>query len=142
MRHITRLVVISREYWRWMVLALIAMLGVTAANLTGPWLIRSLIGTIEEGFGHGAAAANRVVNISAILLLVYALRPALRALQTWATHVAGWGSVAAARKEIYEHLQTLSPKYYSHTQTGQIMSRALINRKSTPGTRRGYFGIS
>ncbi|HOO31435.1 MAG TPA: ABC transporter ATP-binding protein [Bacillota bacterium] len=125
MRHITRLVVISREYWRWMVLALIAMLGVTAASLTGPWLIRSLIGTIEEGFGHGTTATSQVINISAILLLVYALRPALRALQTWATHVAGWGSVAAARKEIYEHLQRLSPKYYSHTQTGQIMSRAI-----------------
>jgi len=108
-----------------MVIALIAMLGVTAANLTGPWLIRSLIGTIEESFGHGTVAATQVVNISAALLLVYALRPALRALQTWATHVAGWGSVAAARKEIYEHLQRLSPRYYSHTQTGQIMSKAI-----------------
>ena len=97
----------------------------TAANLTGPWLIRSLIGTIEESFGHGTVAATQVVNISAALLLVYALRPALRALQTWATHVAGWGSVAAARKEIYEHLQRLSPRYYSHTQTGQIMSKAI-----------------
>ena len=124
-QHIARLVAISRDYWRWMVIALIAMLGVTAANLTGPWLIRSLIGTIEESSGHGTVAATQVVNISAALLLVYALRPALRALQTWATHVAGWGSVAAARKEIYEHLQRLSPRYYSHTQTGQIMSKAI-----------------
>ena len=125
MRHITRLIVISREYWRWMVLALIAMLGVTAANLAGPWLIRSLVSTIEEGIVHGAAGASQVVNISLVLLLVYALKPALRALQVWAAHVAGWGSVAAARKEIYDHLQRLSPKYYSVTQTGQIMSRAI-----------------
>lgn len=125
LRHITRLVVISRDYWRWMVIALVAMIGVTAANLAGPWLIRSLVGTIEENFGHGTAAAGQVVNISIMLLLVYAVRPALRALQVWATHVAGWGSVAAARKEIYEHLQRLSPKYYSSTQTGQIMSRAI-----------------
>ncbi len=125
MRHITRLIVISREYWRWMVLALIAMLGVTAATLAGPWLIRSLVSTIEEGISHGAVGASQVVNISLALLLVYALRPALRALQVWATHVAGWGSVAAARKEIYEHLQKLSPKYYTTTRTGQIMSRAI-----------------
>ncbi|HON43679.1 MAG TPA: ABC transporter ATP-binding protein, partial [Bacillota bacterium] len=65
MRHIARLVAISRDYWRWMVIALIAMLGVTAANLTGPWLIRNLIGTIEKGFGHGTAAASQVVDISA-----------------------------------------------------------------------------
>ena len=125
MRHIARLVAISRDYWRWMVIALIAMLGVTAASLTGPWLIRSLIGAVEQSFGHGTVAVSQVINISAILLLVYALRPALRALQTWAAHVAGWGSVAAARKVIYEHLQRLSPRYYSHTQTGQIMSRAI-----------------
>lgn len=125
MRHMARLVAISRDYWRWMVIALIAMLGVTAASLAGPWLIRNLIGAVEQSFGHGTVAVSQVINISAILLLVYALRPALRALQTWAAHVAGWGSVAAARKVIYEHLQTLSPSYYSHTQTGQIMSRAI-----------------
>ncbi|HXL03622.1 MAG TPA: ABC transporter ATP-binding protein [Bacillota bacterium] len=125
MRHITRLIMISRKYWRWMVLALIAMLGVTSATLAGPWLVRSLVSTIEESIGHGQADASRIINISLMLLLVYALRPAFQALQTWATHVAGWGSVAAARKEIYEHLQRLSPKYYSATQTGQIMSRAI-----------------
>jgi ABC-type multidrug transport system fused ATPase/permease subunit len=108
-----------------MVIALIAMLGVTAASLAGPWLIRSLVGAIEQSLGYGTVATSQVIRISAILLLVYALRPALRALQTWAAHVAGWGSVAAARKVIYEHLQTLSPSYYSHTQTGQIMSRAI-----------------
>ena len=106
-------------------MALIAMLGATAANLAGPWLIRSLVGTIEASFVQGVAGASQVVSISVVLLLVYALRPALRALQVWATHVAGWGSVAAARKEIYEHLQRLSPRYYSSTQTGQIMSRAI-----------------
>jgi ABC-type multidrug transport system fused ATPase/permease subunit len=108
-----------------MVLALIAMLGVTATSLAGPWLIRSLVSTIEESIVHGTAGASQVVNISLVLLLVYALRPALRALQVWATHVAGWGSVAAARKEIYEHLQKLSPRYYTTTRTGQIMSRAI-----------------
>lgn len=125
LRHITRLIVISREYWRWMVLAFIAMLGVTGANLAGPWLIRNLVSTIEGSIVHGTAGASQVINISLVLLLVYALKPALRALQVWATHVAGWGSVAAARKEIYEHLQRLSPKYYSTTRTGQIMSRAI-----------------
>ncbi len=125
MRHIARLVAISRDYWRWMVVALIAMLGVTATSLAGPWLIRVLIGAIEQTLGHGTVATDQVVSISVLLLLAYALRPALRALQVWATHVAGWGCVAAARKEIYEHLQRLSPKYYSHAQTGQIMSRAV-----------------
>ena len=122
MRHITRLLLISREYWRWMVIALTAMLGVAAANLAGPWLIKSLVGTVEQSFAHGTAATGQVVSISAVLLLVYALKHALRALQVSAAHVAGWGAVASARKRIYEHVLELSPKYYSHTRTGSILS--------------------
>lgn len=121
----TRLLIISRNYWLWMIIALVAMLGVTAATLAGPWLIRSLINTIEEGVIYGTASKSQIINISLMLLLIHIFRPTLRALQVWAAHVAGWGSVAAARKVLYEHLQRLSPKYYASTQTGEIMSRAI-----------------
>ena len=101
---------ISRKYWSWMAFALAAMVGTTLANLAGPWLIRSLLGSIEGSLlVDQTLAARRVITTSAALLLVYALRPALRALQTWSTHVAGWGSVAEARARLYEHLQRLSP---------------------------------
>lgn len=131
MRHITRLIWISRAYWRWMAVAFLALVGATGANLAGPWLMRSLIGMIEASFSSGAAAgARQVVTTAVILLMVYAARPALRALQSWAAHVAGWGSVAEARREIYRHLQRQSPKYYSSTQTGQIMSRAVNDTAS------------
>ncbi|NMB25744.1 MAG: ABC transporter ATP-binding protein [Firmicutes bacterium] len=125
MQHITRLIIIARKYWYWMLLALIAMVGATVANLAGPWLIRSLVGIIEENSGEQALAARRIVTTALTLLAVYALRPGLRALQTWSTHVAGWGSVAEARKKLYEHMQRLSPQYYTATQTGQIMSRVV-----------------
>lgn len=117
---------ISRRYWGWMLLAFVAMLGVTGAGLAGPWLVRSLIGVIENSLGHGdAAEISQVVRLAVLLLLVYAVRPALRAAQTWTAHVAGWGSVASARQAIYDHLQKLSPRYYSDMQTGQIMSRVI-----------------
>ena len=126
MRHIARLIMISRKYWSWMAAALVAMIGTTLATLAGPWLIRSLLSSIEETIVvDQTLAARRVIATSAALLLVYAVRPALRALQTWTTHVAGWGSVAEARQKVYEHLQRLSPKYYTATQTGQIMSRVV-----------------
>jgi ATP-binding cassette subfamily B protein len=108
-----------------MCLAFIAMLGVTATVLAGPWLLRSLIAVIEQNVGKQPLPVGHVVRVAVILLGVYALRPALRALQTWSGHVAGWGSVASARQAIYDHLQTLSPRYYSDTQTGQIMSRVV-----------------
>lgn len=116
---------ISRAYWAWMGLAFVAMLGVTGAVLAGPWMLRSLIAVIEESVGVEPLPYGRIARVAVILLSVYALRPALRALQTWCAHVAGWGSVAAARQEIYDHLQKLSPRYYSDMQTGQIMSRVV-----------------
>ena len=111
-------------------MAFAAMLGATGANLAGPWLIRSLVGTVETSFASGTADTGQVIRTSLLLLFLYALRPALRALQVWAAHVAGWGSVAAARKELYRHLQRLSPKFYASTQTGQIMSRAINDTAS------------
>lgn len=126
----TRLIAISRDYWGWMALAFAAMLGATGANLAGPWLIRSLVGTVETSFASGTADTRQVIRTFLLLLFLYALRPALRALQVWAAHVAGWGSVAAARKELYRHLQRLSPKFYASTQTGQIMSRAINDTAS------------
>lgn len=130
MRYVTRLLIISRRYWGWMVAAFISMLGVTATTLAGPWLQRSLIAIIENGAGTGDLATDQILRVSLTLLAVYALRPALRAVQTWTAHVAGWGSVAAARQAIYDHLQKLSPRYYTDTQTGQIMSRVVNDTAS------------
>ncbi|NLC15006.1 MAG: ABC transporter ATP-binding protein, partial [Firmicutes bacterium] len=91
----------------------------------GPLLQRSLIAMIETVVGTGALARDQILRVALLLLAVYALRPALRALQTWSAHIAGWGAVASARQAIYDHLQKLSPKFYSDTQTGQIMSRVV-----------------
>ncbi|HHY75548.1 MAG TPA: ABC transporter ATP-binding protein [Firmicutes bacterium] len=130
MRYVTRLLIISRKYWGWMLAAFLSMLGVTATTLAGPWLQRSLISIIETAAGTGDIAADQILRVALMLLAVYALRPALRAVQTWTAHVAGWGSVAAARQAIYDHLQKLSPRYYSDTQTGQIMSRVINDTAS------------
>lgn len=122
MRHIGRLLAISRRYWGWMCLAFVAMVGVTGTTLAGPWLLRSLVGVIERSIGVQPLPIGQVVRVAVILLGVYALRPAFCSLQTRTAHVAGWGSVASARQAIYDHLQRLSPRDYSDTQTGQIMS--------------------
>ena len=125
MKHVTQILVISRKYWLWMAGAFVAMIGVSVTGLAGPWLLRLLIGVIEQNIGTGSLPYGQVAKLALMLLGVYALRPALRAFQTWTGHIAGWGSVAAARQALYEHLQSLSPRFYADTQTGQIMSRVI-----------------
>jgi ATP-binding cassette subfamily B protein len=130
LQHIMRLLAISRRYWPWMALAFVAMLGVTGAVLAGPWLLRLLIEVIEDGVGKEPVPIEEIARLSLALIVAYALRPAMRALQTWSAHVAGWGGVSAAREAVYNHLQTLSPRYYSNNQTGQIMSRVVNDTSS------------
>ena len=125
LKHVTRLVLISRRYWLWMAMAFAATLGVTGAVLAGPWLVRSLIGILESGIQAQELPLKSVTHVALMLFFVYALRPAFQAFQTWTSHVAGWGSVASARQTIYDHLQKLPPRYYSDTETGQIMSRVV-----------------
>lgn len=125
MKHITRLLLISRRYWVWMAMAFIGTLGVTGAVLAGPWLVRSLVSVLESSVGVQPLPLEKVTHVALVLLAVYALRPAMQAFQTWTSHVAGWGAVASARQTIYDHLQKLPPRYYSDTETGQIMSRVV-----------------
>lgn len=106
-------------------MAFLAMIGVTGATLAGPWMLRTLIAVLEDSIGVEPLPVGQIARVAGTLLAIYALRPALRAVQTWTAHVAGWGSVASARQTIYDHLQKLSPRYYSDTQTGQIMSRVI-----------------
>jgi len=108
-----------------MIMAFLGMLGVTGSVLAGPWLLRSLISVIESSIEVQPLPLGKITHVALLLLLVYALRPGMQAFQTWTAHVAGWGAVASARQAIYDHLQTLSPRYYSDTETGQIMSRVV-----------------
>ena len=47
----------------------------------------------------------------------------MRFTSSYFSHFAGWGVVADARHEVYEHLQRLSMRFYEDQQTGQLMSR-------------------
>ena len=46
-------------------------------------------------------------------------------MRSYMAHVAGWGVVADARKQIYRHLQKLSLRFYEDKQTGDLMSRMI-----------------
>ncbi len=57
------------------------------------------------------------------LLILQTLGAVFSFVRSYTGHLAGWGVVADARRDIYRHLQRLSLRYYSDQQTGQIMSR-------------------
>jgi ATP-binding cassette, subfamily B, bacterial len=115
----------ARRYRRALSLAIGATLALVGIQLLVPWMVKRLI----AGVGDTAAASaplKLVTGLAGGLLVLYVVRACLRFASNYMAHVAGWGVVADARQDVYEHLQGLSLRFYEDQQTGQLMSR-LVN---------------
>jgi ATP-binding cassette subfamily B protein len=76
---------------------------------------------VDEGFGGGSAAA-----LDRTALVMFALVAALAAATCGRFFLMAWlGERVAAdlRRNVFDHLLTLSPAYYETTRTGDILSR-------------------
>jgi ATP-binding cassette subfamily B protein len=124
-----RLLSYARPYKARLSLATGALLGLTAFQLIGPYLVRYAIDTgvdIRDDNGKFVAHGNlHTLLIAAMLITVAA---AFRGLfQFWQTYTGEWVSQRVAydiRNDIYDHLQRLSFAYHDKAQTGQVMQRA------------------
>lgn len=121
-----RLLKSAREYWKYLIIAMLAILGLTISQLYAPWVVRDLTNLAMNGDRDIAAKSLRM-GIS--LLAVYILQAACQYIRQYLTHYAAWNFVADMRIKVYDKLQQLSLKYYNDKQTGQLMSR-IINDTS------------
>ncbi len=110
----------ARRYRRPLIVTVASMLLLVGAQLVGPWIVRSLIAEVEA-----AGPMEHMTGLALLALAVYVVRAGLQFLRSYMAHVAGWGVVADARRDIYRHLQRLSLRFYEDKQTGQLMSRVI-----------------
>jgi ATP-binding cassette subfamily B protein len=122
MRVIFLLLKKAKRYWGSLVIAMLAIVGVTVTQLYSPLVVRELTRMATEGDPEIAAKA---LNMGMILLGVYVVQAVCQFGKSYLTHFAAWRFVADLRTEIYDKLQQLSLKYYHDKQTGQLMSRIL-----------------
>jgi len=115
----------ARPYILPMTVAVLAMLGLVAVQLVAPGIVRNLVSLVQEMNWADPNASASVTRLALILLVVYAARVGFRFLANYMSHTAGWGVVADARRDIYQHLQRLSLSFYEEQQTGQLMSRMI-----------------
>ncbi|MEX1018771.1 MAG: ABC transporter ATP-binding protein [Litorilinea sp.] len=113
----------ARKYRLTLTITVLSMLLLVGAQLTIPWIIRTMIDSVTTS-ADGMSYAL-VTRLALLALGVYIARGLLQFLRSYMAHIAGWGVVAEARKKIYEHLQKLSLRYYEDKQTGQLMSRVV-----------------
>ena len=115
---------LAKKYWKLILVTTLTMLGLVAAQLLIPWIIRLLIDKLTtEPLGQDTI--DFITRISLIALVVFVARAIMQFIRSYAAHVAGWGVVSDARRLVYEHIQKLSLRFYEDKQTGQLMSRII-----------------
>ena len=105
--------------YRSQALLLVTLIAVTAAlDLVPPLLLRDLI---DNTLPNGNAAR---LNWLALGLFVLPILTALSgAVQRYLSTVMGEGIIYDLRRALYDHMQRMSMRFFTHTKTGEMMSR-------------------
>lgn len=120
MKLLLKLVKASRDYWSYLLISLLAIVGMTAAQLYAPLVVRQLT---DMAVNADERLAEQALRLGLVLAGVYLVQAVCAYIRSYYTHYAAWHFVADLRTRVYASLQKLSMKFYHDKQTGQIMSR-------------------
>lgn len=112
----------TKNYKMPLAATVVSMLLLTAVQLYEPQIIKNMIALIQDP-GDLQTSLDVIARLAMLALGLYILRGLFRFLRSYMSHVAGWGAVAEARKDIYRHLQRLSLRFYEDQKIGDLMSR-------------------
>jgi len=127
MRLMFKLVKSARKYWIYLIVSLLAIVGMTAAQLYAPLVVRQLT---DMAVNADPRLAEEALRLGLILAAVYLGQVICSFIRSYYTHYAAWQFLADLRADIYAKLQKLSMKFYHDKQTGQIMSRIINDTNS------------
>lgn len=112
----------AKPWWGELVVTVISLLAASLLSLVTPEAIRKLTALLGT---PGNATTALILKYCTILVGAYLLRALCRFLSMWQAHVAAWNFVGYLTSLCYDKLQSLSMRYYSDKQTGEIMSRMI-----------------
>jgi ATP-binding cassette, subfamily B, bacterial len=121
-RLIPRIARLFRAY-RWQVAAVLAMILVTSALGVAPALLTKAV------FDRALFPADGERNLHLLYILVGAMiaiplvSAAISVVQTYLTTVVGQHVMQDLRNRLYEHLQSMSLRFFTGTRTGELQSR-------------------
>ena len=112
----------AKPWWGELIVTVISLLAASLLSLVTPEAIRKLTALLGT---PGDATTALILKYCTILVGAYLLRALCRFLSMWQAHVAAWNFVGYLTSLCYDKLQSLSMRYYSDKQTGEIMSRMI-----------------
>jgi len=120
MKPLLRLLKDSKKYRIHIILGSLGLLGLTAAQLFSPQILREFIGLID---GDKEILRSESLRLAITLLIVYILQAVFTFMKSYFLHYGAWHYIADLRTKMFKKLESLSMKFYHDKQTGQLMSR-------------------
>ncbi len=113
-----RLLRYIRPYWRWMTVAIIALVISSLLGLVLPLVVRNLVDFV---FVRKDMSDLNLVTL--VLLVVVIFQSLFTFVQQMALAYTGEHAVADIRIDVYTHLQELPLSFYAERRTGELVSR-------------------
>ncbi len=99
---------------------LVGLIFITSAlNLLPALLIAQIVDEAVPGSGD----PGRITTLFAVIATMYIVSALLGVLQAYINQVIGQGIMVDLRRQLHDHLQRLSVRFYTTTRTGEILSR-------------------
>jgi ATP-binding cassette subfamily B protein len=118
----------AKKYRSLLFIAILGTIALTAVNLIAPRLLAQMVSIVSGGMSRDGL--NRILQLAAILLGLYASRIVFRFLSNYLAHKAAWLLVQELRIKVYNKLQSFSIGYYHNKQTGDLMSRVITDTET------------
>ncbi|MDQ1621402.1 MAG: ATP-binding cassette, subfamily bacterial [Actinomycetota bacterium] len=102
----------------------LALLGEVAFRLLEPWPLKVVVDAIVKPNARSQPGVLRVLLLAAIAIIVVAAFRALSSyLMTVALSLAGSRAMTRVRRDVYDHMLSLSVRYHGKAKTGDLVNR-------------------
>jgi ATP-binding cassette subfamily B protein len=127
MQIVSRLIGLTKKYWKWLIVAFTCLLLAAAASLIVPILIGDAVNNalhIDATTLKVTGNMSLLVYYGLAILVLSLLRGLFTFGQNYYSEFIGQGVAYDLRNKLYDHIQHLSFSFHDTAQTGQLMSRA------------------
>ncbi len=119
---IFRILKLAKPWYGSLAVTVIALIGASVLSLVTPEAVRRLTALLGE---PETLTTGILLTYAGVMTGAYLLRGVFRFLAMWQSHVGAWNFVGHLTSMCFDKLESLSMRYYSDKQTGEIMSRMI-----------------
>ena len=120
MKKVLAILKYAKKHYKHFAIGLAGLFIGTAAQLYSPQFMRRFMDAVDNGVPE---IARLSIHLGICMILVYLVNCIATFFKAYYLHKAAWSFICDLRVSIFKKLETLSMKYYSKRQTGELMSR-------------------